>query len=129
MKREDNDQLYYRINRKTGSVETNILERERSWKNVKILQFPARYAEKLRSGQKGLYTVEQILARNVMLPDVDTDRECWTPTPEQATELASLSARAKENKESEFYLPWRSRRLVSIWRRRSYRRDKTRLAS
>ena len=23
-----------------------------------------------------------------MLPDVDTDREYWTPTPEQATELA-----------------------------------------
>ena len=41
-KSEDRDKLYYRINRKTGRVETNFLEWERSWKKVKILQFPVR---------------------------------------------------------------------------------------
>ena len=86
-KREDGDKLYYRINRKSGRVETNFLEWERSWKNVKILQFPARYAEKLRTGQRGVHTAEQILTRNVMLPEVDTAREFWLPTPEQAAEL------------------------------------------
>ena len=55
-KREDYDKLYYRINKKTGRSETNYLEWERSWKNVKILQFPAKYAEELRSGQRAEYT-------------------------------------------------------------------------
>ena len=54
-KSEDRDKLYYRINRKTGRVESNFLEWERSWKNVKILQFPARYADELRSGQVAEY--------------------------------------------------------------------------
>ena len=86
----------------------------------KILQFPARYAEEeLRSGQRGNYTVEQVLARNAMLPDVDTDREYWTFTPEQATELASLSARVKENKESVFYLPRRQDVLTENARRKA----------
>ena len=39
-KRDDNDKLYYRINRKTGRIETNLLEWERSWKNMKILKYP-----------------------------------------------------------------------------------------
>ena len=56
-KRDDYDKLYYR----TGRSETNYLERERSWKNVKVLQFPAKFAEELRSGQWAEYTVEQIL--------------------------------------------------------------------
>ena len=118
-KREDDDQLYYRINRKTGRVETNFLEWERSWKNVKILQFPARYAEELRSGQRGVYTAEQILARNVMLPEVDTAREYWQPTPEQTAELTGLTARARETKELEFYLPWRQERLLENARRKA----------
>ena len=92
-KREDGDKLYYSINRKTGRVESNFLEWERSWKNVKILQFPVRYAEELRSGQRGVHTAEQILARNVMLPEVDTARELRLPTPEQAVEQKGHDAR------------------------------------
>ena len=42
---EDYDKLYYRINKKTGRSETNYLEWERSWKNVKILQFPATFSD------------------------------------------------------------------------------------
>ena len=60
------------IGRKTGRVITNFREWERSGENVKILQFAARNAEELRSGQRGVYTVEQILARYVMLAEVDT---------------------------------------------------------
>ena len=37
-KRDDNDKLHYRINRKTGRIETNLLEWERSRKNMKILK-------------------------------------------------------------------------------------------
>ena len=135
-KREDYDKLYYRINKKTGRSETNYLEWERSWKNVTIMPFPAKYAEELRSGQRAEYT----LARNQMLLEVDTDREFWLPTAEQAAELEALTPRPRATKETEFCLAWRqarqqenartrSRRLVSIWRRRSYRRDKTRSAS
>ena len=32
--------MYYRINRKTDRIENNLLEWERSWKNVKILKYP-----------------------------------------------------------------------------------------
>ena len=42
--REGYDKLYYRINKKTGRFETNYLKWECSWNNVKILQFPAKYA-------------------------------------------------------------------------------------
>ena len=82
VKREEGDKLYYRINRRTGRIETNLLEWERSWRNVKILKFPARYAEELRRGVRVNPTIEQILEANVMLPDVDTTREYWIPTPE-----------------------------------------------
>ena len=37
---ENDGKLHYRINRKTGRIETNLLEWERSWKNVKILKYP-----------------------------------------------------------------------------------------
>ena len=76
-KREDYDKLYYRINKKSERSETNDLEWERSWKNAKVLKFPAKHAEELRLGQRAEYTVEQILARNVMQPEDDTAREFW----------------------------------------------------
>ena len=60
VKREEGDKLYYRINRRTGRIETNLLEWERSWRNVKILKFPARYAEELRRGVRVNPTIEQI---------------------------------------------------------------------
>ena len=84
---ENDGELYYRINRKTGRIETNLLEWERSWKNVKILKYPTRFANELRLGVRDNYTLEQILEANVMLPGVDTAREYWTPTPEQNAEL------------------------------------------
>ena len=49
---ESDGKLYYRINRKTGRIETNILEWERSWKNVKILEYPTRFANELRLGER-----------------------------------------------------------------------------
>ena len=116
---EDYDKLYYRINKKTGRSETNYLEWERSWKNVKILQFPAKYAEELRSGQRAEYTAEQILARHRMLPDLDTDREFWLPTAEQTTELEALTPRPRATRETEFYLAWRQERQQENARRKA----------
>ena len=118
-KREDGDKLYYHINRKTGRVETNFLEWERSWKNVKILQFPPKYAEELRSGHRREHTAEQILARNVMLPEVDTAREFWLPTPEEAEQLEGLNARQRAAKKTEFYLPWRQAGMLENARRKA----------
>ena len=118
-KREDYDKLYYRINKTTGRSETNYLEWKRSWKNVKILQFPANYAEELHSGERAEYTMEQILARNRMLPEVDTAREFWLPTAEQTTELEALNARPRAIKETEFYLAWRQARLQENARRKA----------
>ena len=71
---------------------------------MKILQFPAKYAEELRSGQRAEYTVEQILARNVMQPEVDSATEFWLPTAEQTTELEGVNARPRVIRETEFYL-------------------------
>ena len=50
---ESDGKLYYRINRKTGRIETNLLEWERSWKNVKILKYPTRFVNELRLGVEG----------------------------------------------------------------------------
>ena len=61
---------------------------ERSWKNVKILKYPTRYATELRSGirrERAQYTVEQVLAATV-----DTAREFWIPTEEEAAEGLAL---------------------------------------
>ena len=112
-KREESTNLYYRINRRTGRIDTNILEWERSWRNVKILKFPARYAEELRTGVRANYTVEQILAANVMLPEVEYTREFWTPTPEQTAELAAINQRApRDARRMEFFMAWRQERLL-----------------
>ena len=118
-KLEDSDKLYSRINKRTGRSETNNLEWERSWKNVKILQFPAKYAEELRSGQRAEYTAEQILPRNRMLPEVDTDIDFWLPTAEQAAELEALTPRPRATKETEFYLAWRQARQQENARRKA----------
>ena len=119
-KREESDRLYYRINRKTGRIETNLLEWERSWRNVKILKFPARYADELRAGVRVNYTVEQILAENVMLPEVDTTREFWTPTPEEAAELEAIAARpAREARKTQLFKAWREQRQEENARRKA----------
>ena len=44
---ENDGKLFYRINKKTGRAETNLLEWERSWKNVKILKYPKRFANEI----------------------------------------------------------------------------------
>ena len=69
-------------------------------KNVKILQFPAKHAEEFRSGQRAEYNVKQILARNVLLPEVDTARDFWLPTAEQTTEFEALTVRPRGIKET-----------------------------
>ena len=48
-----------------------------------LLSMPRSYAW----GQRAECNVEPILARNMMLPDVDTAREYWLPAAEQVTEL------------------------------------------
>ena len=78
-----------------------------------------KYAEELRSGQRAEYTVEQILARNRMQPEVDTDREFWLPTAEQTAELEALNARPRAIKETEFYLAWRQARQQENARRKA----------
>ena len=78
-----------------------------------------KYAEELSSGQRAEYTVEQILARNRMLPEVATDREFWLPTAEQTTELEALNARPRVIKETEFYLAWRQARLQENAKRKA----------
>ena len=47
---ESDGKLFYRIDKKTGRTVTNLLEWERSWKNVKILKYPTRFANELRLG-------------------------------------------------------------------------------
>ena len=78
--RVDNDgKLFSRTDRRTGRPITNLLEWERSWKNVKILKYPTRFTNELRLGVRDNPTVEQVLQANVILPEVDTSREFWGP--------------------------------------------------
>ena len=44
---ENDGKLFHRMNKKTGRVETNLLEWEMSWKNGKILKHPTRFANEL----------------------------------------------------------------------------------
>ena len=91
---------------KTGRIETNLLEWERSWKNVKILEYLTRFANELRLGVRDNYTLDQILGANVMLPEVDTAREYWTPTPEQNAELISIEdLEARTARSNELFKP------------------------
>ena len=54
-----------------------------------------------------------------MLPEVDTAKEFWLPTPEQSAELEGLAARPRAAKETEFYLPWRQEQLQENARRKA----------
>ena len=98
--------MYYRLNRKTSRIETNLLDWERSWKNVKILTYPTRFANELRLG-----------------PDpggVDTVREYWTPTPEQNAELTLIEDLAgRTARSNELFLQWRQARLDENARRKA----------
>ena len=119
-KRDESEKLYYRINKKTGRIETNLLEWERSWKNVKVLKYPTRYANELRLGERILYDVDQILAANPMLPEVDTARDLWVPTPEQVAELNTINQRVvREARRNEMYLDWRHFQLEENARRKA----------
>ena len=46
-----------------------------------------RYGVEIRSES----SIHQVLAANPMLPDVDTAREFWIPTEEEAAELATIA--------------------------------------
>ena len=46
-----------------------------------------RFANELRLGVRDNYTLDQILEASVMLSEVDTAIEYWTPTPKQNAEL------------------------------------------
>ena len=49
---ESDGKRFYRIDKKTGRTVTNLLEWKRSWKNVKILKYPTRFANELRLGTR-----------------------------------------------------------------------------
>ena len=65
---ESDGKLFYLIDKKTGRTVTNPLEWERSWKNVKILKYPTRFANELRLGLRENPTVEQILRDSIGSP-------------------------------------------------------------
>ena len=112
-KKEDSEQLYYWINKKTGRIDTNLLEWESSWKNVKILLYPTRYAEELRTGVRNQANEEAVLAELQILPEIDTTRQFWRPTPEGAAELAAISQRGPRSvRRDEMFFAWRAARLA-----------------
>ena len=112
-KKNDSELLYQRINGKTGRVDSNVLDWERSWKNVKILRYPTRYAEELRSGERKQANEEEVLAGLQILPEDDTAREFWRPTPEEAAELATINQRdPRDARRDEMFFAWRAARLV-----------------
>ena len=111
---ESDGKLFYRIDRKTGRTVTNLLEWERSWKNVKILKYPTRI------GVRENPTVEQILTNNVMLPEVDTAREYWTPSVEQAIQLAAIEDQEiRTTMSNAMFLEWRQANLAENARRKA----------
>ena len=94
--------------KRTWRPETNYLEWERSWKNVKILKYLTRFANELRAGERENPTVEEILAANAMQPEVDATREYWVPMPEQVTALAAIEdAGARAAMETTMFVAWR----------------------
>ena len=117
---DSDGKLFYRIDRKTGRTVTNLLEWERSWKNVKILKYPTRFANELRLGVRDDPTVEQILAANVMLPEKDTAREYWSPTTGQAEELAAIvDPEVRAMRGNEMFLQWTQANLTENARRKA----------
>lgn len=111
-KKDESEKLFYRINRRTGRTETNILEWERSWKNVKILKYPSRYGEELRAGVRNLGDGEEELAALQILPELDVAREFWRPTAEQLEILAGINQRArKDAMRDDMYFAWRAPRV------------------
>ena len=87
---------------------------------MKILEYPTRFANELRLGERVQHDLAQILAANVMLPDVDTAREYWVPTPEQTEELNAIAARpARDARSNLMFLEWREARLAENARRKA----------
>ena len=111
-KKDESEKLFYRINKRTGRTETNLLEWERSWKNVKILKYPSRYGEELRSGVRNHGNGEEELAELQILPELDVAREFWRPTPEQVEILAGINPRVrKDAARDDMYFAWRAPRV------------------
>ena len=127
---ENDGKLFFRINKKTGRPETNYLEWERSWKNVKILKYSSRFANELRTGVRENPTVEEILEANVTLPDLDATREFWIPTVEQTAALTAIeNAAARAAAENAMFVAWRRAILEENARRKAMNEvAKTRIA-
>ena len=72
-----------------------------------------RLKNELRLGVRDNYTLDQILEADVMLPEVNTAREYWTPTPEQNAELMLIEDLliARTARSNELFLQWRQDRL------------------
>ena len=80
---------------------------------MKILRYPTRYADELRSGVRNPIDDEQVLAELQILPELDAAREFWRPTPEQAAELATINQRApRDARRDEMFFAWRAARLI-----------------
>ena len=74
---EKSSQLYFRMNRRTGRMETNLLEWERKWKSIKITEYPAEYAETLRTGVMEDFDREAILAPFVLESEMMLSMPSW----------------------------------------------------
>ena len=117
---ENDGKLFSRTDRRTGRPITNLLEWERSWKNVKILKYPTRFANELRLGVRDNPTVEQVLQANVMLPEVDTSREFWGPNADQVIELsANEDMELRAARANAMFLQWRRANLDENARRKA----------
>ena len=87
---------------------------------MKILKYPTRFANELRLGVRENPTVEQILTSNVMLPGVDTAREYWTPSVEQAIQLAAIEDQEiRTTMSNAMFLEWRQANLSENARRKA----------
>ena len=107
------------MNKKTGRAETNYLEWERSWKNVKILKYATRFANELQ-GERENPTVQEILDINIMLPDLDATRESWIPTVEQTAALTAIEdAGQRATAENAKFVAWRRATLEENARRKA----------
>ena len=86
-------------------------------------------------------TVEEMLAANVMLPEVDVNREYWNPIPEDVELLSIENQLVRDTRQTAMFLAWRQAqqaenarrkalnevaRQESIWRSRTLKSAETR---
>ena len=109
---EKSGQLYFRMNRRTGRMETNLLEWERQWKSIKITEYPAEYAEALRTGVMDEFDRDASLAPFALESEMDTTMDTWLPTDAQWAEMEAIpGVLARARREKEMFAVWKQFRL------------------